>query len=133
MEEIFSMSLLMDKAFTHILIMPGGAVFRATIPLGSGTCSFAGTGFFRGKLIPGSAYDMGNEPALQGIEHTADSITIELFANGGDWEDDESWAIDNLEVNVYTAVASELIAAGAVWNSWMMAAIRVANGLVRLR
>ena len=75
-------------------------------------------GFSEGSLYRDSAYDMGNEPALQGIEHTADSITIELFANGGDWEggDDESWAIDNLEVNVYTAVASELIAAGAVWN-----------------
>jgi hypothetical protein len=75
-------------------------------------------GFSAGNLSLDSAYDMRNEPAFQDIVHTADSITIEMFANGGSWDggDDESWAIDKLEVSVYTEVSSELVAAGSVWS-----------------
>ena len=47
-----------------------------------------------------AAYDMGLNPAFDGIPHSASTLTIEWFANGGGWQGglDESWAIDNLEI-----------------------------------
>ena len=50
-----------------------------------------------------SGYDLSKEPALKGIPHTADTLTIDFFASGEGWQGDpdgydESWAIDNLQV-----------------------------------
>ncbi|MEO1433492.1 MAG: Ig-like domain-containing protein, partial [Cyanobacteria bacterium J06633_8] len=51
-----------------------------------------------------SAYDMGLDPDFDNIPHTADTLTIEWFADGAGWQGDkngnrdESWAIDNVEV-----------------------------------
>lgn len=47
-----------------------------------------------------SAYDMGLYPAFDEIPHTASDLTIEWTASGAGWQggDDESWAIDNLEI-----------------------------------
>jgi hypothetical protein len=49
-----------------------------------------------------SAYNMGLEPLLNNIPHTASTLTIEWYASGRGWQggDDESWAIDNVEVSV---------------------------------
>ena len=45
------------------------------------------------------AYDMKFDPAFT-FPHSANTLTIEWFASGGGWQgdDDESWAIDNVEV-----------------------------------
>jgi regulation of enolase protein 1 (concanavalin A-like superfamily) len=47
-----------------------------------------------------AAYDMGLNPTFDSIPHTANTLTIEWVASGDGWQggDDESWAIDNLEV-----------------------------------
>ena len=47
-----------------------------------------------------AAYDMGLNPTFDNIPHTARTLTIEWFADGAGWQggDDESWAIDNLEI-----------------------------------
>jgi serine/threonine protein kinase len=47
-----------------------------------------------------SGYDMGNDPTLANIPHTSNTLTIQWYASGSNWQggSDESWAIDNLEV-----------------------------------
>jgi hypothetical protein len=47
-----------------------------------------------------SAYNMGLDPVFQNIPHTAGTLTVEWFAGNRDFTggDDESWAIDNVEV-----------------------------------
>ena len=47
-----------------------------------------------------AAYDMGFNPTFNSIPHTASTLTIEWVASGDGWQgdDDESWAIENLEV-----------------------------------
>ena len=53
-----------------------------------------------------SAYDLGWEPALQSIPHTASAVTIAWFASGDGWQggSDESWAIDNVQIFVDAVV-----------------------------
>jgi hypothetical protein len=45
---------------------------------------------------------MSLEPAFENIPHTSSTLTVEWFASGAGWQagDDESWAIDNVEVIV---------------------------------
>ncbi|MED5585660.1 MAG: Ig-like domain-containing protein [Verrucomicrobiota bacterium] len=108
-----------QSIFAHTFDNAGQGGIQSYIPPpGVELARLLDLGFSQGSLYRDSAYDMGNEPVLRDIVHTAESITIEMFADGGDWEggDDESWAIDNLEVSVYTAVTSELITAGSVWS-----------------
>lgn len=47
-----------------------------------------------------AAYNMDLDPTFNGIPHTASTLTIEWVASGDGWQggDDESWAIDNLEI-----------------------------------
>lgn len=53
---------------------------------------------------PGSfgdtAYDMSQDSSFRSIPHTASTLTIEWFADGAGFEgqDNESWAIDNVDV-----------------------------------
>ena len=51
-----------------------------------------------------SAYDMGLEPSFVDIPHTSSTATIEWFASGPVWQsgNDESWAIENVEVSALT-------------------------------
>ncbi len=51
-----------------------------------------------------SAYDMGADSIFTDISHTGDTLVIGLFASGGGWQGgvDESWAIDNLRVEINT-------------------------------
>ena len=48
-----------------------------------------------------SAYNMGLDPTFDAIPHTASTLTVEWFAEGG-WEGgaDESWGIDNVDVTL---------------------------------
>ncbi len=49
---------------------------------------------------PDAAYNLGLDPIFDNIPHTADSVTISWYASGSGWQggNDESWAIENLEV-----------------------------------
>jgi len=52
------------------------------------------------EIYSDSAYDMGLDPTFDAIPHTSSTLTIEWFASGSGWQgaNDESWAIDNVEV-----------------------------------
>ncbi len=69
------------------------------------------------------AYDMGFEPAFSGIPHTASSVTIEWFASGAGWGGgigvDESWAIENIQVQVNVIPEP---AGGLLWFTAMLIA-----------
>jgi basic membrane protein A len=58
-----------------------------------------------------AAYDMGLNPTFDGIPHSAKSMIIEWVASGGGWQggDDESWAIDNIEVVLTKTNAPEKV------------------------
>jgi hypothetical protein len=47
-------------------------------------------------------YDMGADPSFLNIPHSADTLTISFFASGAGWQglDDESWAIDNIGIEL---------------------------------
>ena len=51
-----------------------------------------------------SAYNMGLDPVFDNISHTSSTLTIKWWASGSGWQggNDESWAIDNVEVIVNT-------------------------------
>jgi basic membrane protein A len=67
---------------------PPGSVLAEYLPLG-----------FNGDYDD-SAYNMGLVPAFDGVPHRGKSLTIEWVASGAGWQggNDESWAIDNVEV-----------------------------------
>jgi Ca2+-binding RTX toxin-like protein len=50
------------------------------------------------------AFDMAAEPLLSAIPHTASSATLRFFADGAGWSGgtDESWAIENLQVTLFS-------------------------------
>jgi len=54
---------------------------------------------------------MGLDPVFQNIPHTAGTLTIEWFAGGSGWQggSDESWAIDNVEVILTSAVLDHFL------------------------
>ena len=49
---------------------------------------------------PDAAYNLGLDPRFDNIPHTSDTLTISWYASGGGWEgsNNESWAIENVEV-----------------------------------
>jgi hypothetical protein len=57
-----------------------------------------------------AAYDMGQNPAFDGIPHTANSLTIEWYASGDGWQGglDESWAIENLEIIIDASIEVDI-------------------------
>lgn len=71
-----------------------------------------------------SAYNMGLDPSFQGIPHTSTTLTIEWFSGGAVWQGgtDESWAIENVEVDllgVEPVVGGELL---PIYNTALMLA-----------
>ena len=58
-----------------------------------------------------SAYDMGLDPTFQNIPHTSSTLTIEWFTSGSGWQggDDESWAIDNVQVILNNAAPGAIV------------------------
>lgn len=68
-----------------------------------------------------AAYDLTHESPLDFIAHTGRSARIDIYASGSGWQGglDESWAIDNLQVEMVTiplpaAVWSGLLTLGVV-------------------
>ena len=51
-----------------------------------------------------SAYNLGADPIFSDFAHTGSSATIQffIFGTGNQTPNDESWAMDNLEVGVFT-------------------------------
>jgi hypothetical protein len=68
---------------------------------------------------PDNAYNMYLEPAFQNIAHTGSSLTIDWFASGDGWQgyDDESWAIENVRVDLVPLPSTVLLLGllGAGW------------------
>lgn len=76
-----------------------------------------------------SAYDFSDPVlGLTNLPHTSSSVTVEFFAGGSGWQGgaDESWAIDNVRVDIDTA--SEPVPEPA---TWMFGAIGLGTILVR--
>ncbi len=65
-----------------------------------------------------AAYDMSRVPAFRDIPHTSSTATISWRAAGNNWTggDDESWALENLEVSVSAAPMESLVSAGSIWS-----------------
>ena len=61
-------------------------------------------GFSNGFFFLDSAYNFGADPVFSDFSHTNSSALIEffIFGPGNQSLDDESWAMDNLEVSVFT-------------------------------
>lgn len=97
----------------------GLEVFEATFAQLSGSAANAYQAQPGGELSTGSnlfglafsndgAYDMGFESALSNITHTSSTLVIDFYADGPGWQgeqslnigEDESWAIDNLQVSI---------------------------------
>jgi len=106
-EAIFSNTFRNNNAGQGYPYPAGTLIFRAQEAAGS-----SGSNAFRE-----SGYDMSREASLRDIPHTASTATITFFASGNSWDggDDESWAIDNLEVTVSPAPVETLVAPGASW------------------
>jgi hypothetical protein len=65
------------------------------------------------------AYDMGMEASLQNIAHTSSTLVVQFWADGAGWQgggQDESWAIDNLEV-LTDAALPDLVAMSLAWDA----------------
>ncbi len=78
---------------TQTYVPPPGVQLARRVELG-----FGGGGFFSD-----SAYDLGADPVLQGIPHTASTATITFKSVAIDQGiNDESWAIDNLRIALAT-------------------------------
>lgn len=61
-------------------------------------------GFTNGFFYLDSAYNLGADPVFSDFSHTSSSAFIEffIFGPGNQSLNDESWAMDNLEVSVFT-------------------------------
>lgn len=90
--------LVFSESFTNFPDSHTASYPDASTPPGVALAQYVQLGWLDFELD--SAYDLGLEPALQSIPHTASTLTIEWFASGGGWQGsyDESWGIDNVEV-----------------------------------
>jgi hypothetical protein len=108
--------------FKESFAQAGGSIGYAFPPggqLGVGNYGFGGGSppFFQD-----GAYNIYLEPTLQNIPHTSSTLIIDFFADGAGWQGnqgqppnsltfDESWAIENLRVDLITAAVPEPTAA----------------------
>ena len=88
------------------ITVDGQLVLQTTSNNGAGTVSYNGLqlGDYQHVGFLGwvdSAFDMAPESALA-IAHTASTLTVQINAGGAGWQggDDESWAIENLQVTL---------------------------------
>lgn len=90
--------LVFSESFTNFPDTHTASYPDVSTPAGVILFQYSDLGFL--DFEPDSAYDLGLEPALQGIPHTASTLTITWFASGDGWQGsyDESWAIDNVEI-----------------------------------
>jgi hypothetical protein len=91
---------LFDESFANALpsqiqsyVPPQDVLLARRVDLG-----FSGPGSF----FTDSAYDLGADPAFRNLPHSASSATITFFMQGPGNQtlSDESWAIDNLRVQI---------------------------------
>ncbi len=96
------------------IAVDGNTVFSHTFASASGSSNynapagvFLGAGNFGFNSWNDYVYDLGLDPTLSGIAHTASTLTIDLYASGPGWQgfDDESWGVDNVVVSVNTVPA----------------------------
>jgi len=93
----------------------GTPIFSETFDNGGGSMSFDSSptgvelsygnslGFnTSGSAYYDAAYDMGLVDEFNNIPHSSETLTIAWFASGEGWTGDnnESWAIDNLEISI---------------------------------
>lgn len=84
--------------------------FETTFAIASGSVNYSNStaAIYEGGASLGwssfgeKAYDLGLETQLQNIPHTADTLTIRIYAHGAGWQggSDESWGVDNFGVSV---------------------------------
>lgn len=88
-----------DPGQIQSYVPPAGVELARHVDLG-----FSGPGGF----YTDSAYNFGADPIFSNFAHTASSATIEFFIFGAGNQDlnDESWAMDNLNVSVTTRVTT---------------------------
>jgi len=83
--------------------LDGNSVFQETFDNFTTTDqSYTGSPITYGSNIYKSGWnDSAYHISLTGLTHSADSLTIAWFANGGGWQggNDESFAVDNINVN----------------------------------
>jgi len=84
-------------------------------------------GFTSNFYSTDSAYNLGADPVFQGIAHTASTATFTFRIEGDGIQslDDESWAMDNLRVNVNVLAVPEpetyaLLTAGLGLLAWTL-------------
>ena len=87
-------------SFVQTYNPPTGGLITPTTNLRPRESSFDNLGFQ--GVYGDSAYNMGLDSVFSQIAHTGNTLTLEFFASGNDWQGglDESWAIDNLRVEV---------------------------------
>jgi hypothetical protein len=111
--ELFQVSVDGNMLFSHWFQIATGDESSYAAPVGGLLSSgvdlgFTG-GFYHGR---DRAYDLAVEPAFDMIPHTASSVTITWTLNAVSgsaathWQggSDESWAIDNVEVEVFSTL-----------------------------
>jgi hypothetical protein len=83
---------------TQSYVPPAGVELARKVDLGFGGPG----GYYRD-----SAYNLGADPRFQQFAHTDSSVTIEFWMEGEGLQslDDESWAMDNLRIDAFTASA----------------------------
>lgn len=89
-----------DPSQFQSYVPPAGVELARHVDLG-----FGGPGGY----YTDSAYNFGADPAFSQFAHTASSATIDffIFGEGNQSIDDESWAMDNLSVSVFTREVPE--------------------------
>lgn len=103
---VFNGATLFSESFANALpsqiqsyVSPAGVELARRVDLG-----FTGPGSF----FTDSAYNFGADPLFANFAHTASSATIDffIFGPGNQSLNDESWAMDNLQVSVTTRGAT---------------------------
>jgi hypothetical protein len=99
--DTFNVSVDGSRVFSEVFENSGGGIQSYVPPPGVLLARKESLGFTpTDTYYADSAYNMGLDPVFQNIPHTAGTLTIKWFAGGRVWQggDDESWAIDNVEV-----------------------------------
>lgn len=94
---------------TFTVKVNGNVVFSKVFAVQSGSSNyspppgvFLGSGSFGFSGFNDQAYNLGLDPGLDAIAHSASTLTIEWFAGGSGWQGgtDESWGMDNVSIGV---------------------------------
>ena len=111
--ELFKVSVDGVELFSNWFQLATGDASSYVAPAGGLLSSGTNLGFSSGSYWGRDrAYDMSVEPAFMSIPHSADSLTVVWYlgaVSGGaaqNWQggSDESWAIENVRVDVFSAV-----------------------------